>query len=353
GLKDKDDGTKWRPVYSLGTADKALARRKLARVNAELAMGRDPFEAAERASAPDRVAEYAEAWLTKRKAQGVGMAGKERRNLELHALAALGRVPLWDVRPSHIRSVLEDLAAKGRETKTIAELRGVLNRLFRTALEEELIGSNPVAAVRTPKVRRTRRERAILSDDEFTRFVGCAQVDLELRMMALVARCEGGMRTGDLNRWDWSMIEREAFAECIVPRAKTAKPQALAITEVLAPFLRAWWERAGSPEAGPVFTVSTALAEAGVNVQHAMNLAAHWDPRVHARYVMRTLAMRTVPREALPALPMATLEVAARDDSSPVGADARDDSQVDGPRLAAGIVTARDESRSQVRASRS
>jgi integrase len=101
-----------------------------------------------------------------------------------------------------------------------------------------------------------RKERAILTDDEFARFVGCAAVDLELRMLSLVARCEGGMRTGDLNAWDWSMIDRVDFAECFVPRAKTKTPQRLAIPEVLAPFLRAWWERARKPESGPVFPVT-------------------------------------------------------------------------------------------------
>ena len=32
-----------------------------------------------------------------------------------------------------------------------------------------------------------------------------------------------------------------------------------------------------------------------MNVQYAMHLTAHSDPRVHARYVMRTAAMRTIP----------------------------------------------------------
>jgi integrase len=72
-------------------------------------------------------------------------------------------------------------------------------------------------------------------------------------MASLVARCEGGMRTGDVLRWDWSMIDRVHFAECTVPRAKTAAPQILDIPDALAPFLRAWWQRAGRPESGPVF----------------------------------------------------------------------------------------------------
>jgi hypothetical protein len=55
-----------------------------------------------------------------------------------------------------------------------------------------------------------------------------------------------------------------------------------------------------------------------------MNLASHSDPRVHARYVMRTLAIRTVPPEALPALPMGALTAEARDDSrSQVNASSR------------------------------
>ena len=438
--QDKSDGSTWRPLYSLGTADKALAQRKLARVNAELLAGRDPFDAADRASVPERVREYAEAWLTKRAAHGVGMAEKERRTLELHALEAIGRLPVREVRPTHVRGILEEAAAAGLRRKTVSELRGVLHRLFRAALEDEAIESNPVAAVRSPKMREVRKDRAILTDEEFTRFVACAQVDLEMRMMALVARCEGGMRTGDVNRWDWTMIDRDHFAECIIPRAKTGTPQALAIPEVLAPFLRAWWDRAGKPEAGlssqcasasapgarrpsniyakrlrrELFRAGVCPREAhrsagdrlghahgsrptsggneararsarpallrdrdhvagglpflpprlqhgarrgGVNVQHAMHLAAHSDPRVHARYVMRTAAMRTVPEAALPAWPMTALVERARQgdvpnddapENPPAGRDVSPPSRDHSPRKnEAGcdrIVTARDDS---------
>ncbi len=199
------------------------------------------------------------------------------------------------------------------------------------------------------------------------------------------------------------MIDRVEFAECFIPRAKTRRPQALAIPAVLAPFLRAWWERAGKPEAGRVFPVrigkragqekktnshakrlrsalmragvfrlkprrgprdgqgaadgsrqgrgghqarpdprdplyfetevslpvdfhsfrrafNTALAEAGVNVQRAMHLASHSNPRVHHRYVMRTKAMQQIPDEALPQLPAVLTESARRDVSRPTKA---------------------------------
>jgi len=86
---------------------------------------------------------------------------------------------------------------------------------------------------------------------------------------------------------------------------------------------------------------STALAEAGVNVQHAMHLAAHSDPRVHVRYVMRTAAMRRIPDAALPRLTVALLASARPGDSSRPSATnagrivtARDDSPYTGAILA-------------------
>ncbi len=393
--KDHADGRKTRPLYSLGTTDKSLARRKLARLNTLIASGRDPLDAAEAVNAPERVKDYAEAWGSKRVAQGIAKAPSERGILRLHALDAIGDLPVCDVTPTHIRGILDDVVAKGLMRGTVEQVRGVLSRLFDDAWRAEIIEANPVARVKLPAMREARKERVILSDDEFSLFVASPAVDLELRMLSLVARCEGGMRTGDLHKWDWTMIDRVQFAECIIPRSKTSKPQALAIPDVLAPFLRAWWERAGKPESGPVFPArigkragqakrpsnsyadrlrrdlfrarvyrmapvevpattkgqrtdlgkapdrtrlapnprdplyfetsttlpvdfhsfrrafNTALAEAGVNVQHAMHLASHADAKVHSRYVMSTRAMRTVPSAALPRLPLGPLREAS------------------------------------------
>ena len=47
-----------------------------------------------------------------------------------------------------------------------------------------------------------------------------------------------------------------------------------------------------------------------MNVQHAMHLTAHSDPRVHARYVMQTSAMRAIPKAAIPRLSVAALREA-------------------------------------------
>ncbi len=401
--KTHEDGTVSRPLYSLGTTDKTIARRKLAQLVAALAKARGGPETDGAPVITPTVQEYAAGWLEHRKAQGVVAVADERRNLERHILPSLGHLRLGDVRSADIRAVLEEMLLKPRQRpkrhgdsnraasysqQTLTHVRGVMHRLFDAAWRAEILESNPVSRVRTPRVREVRKERVILTDAEFERLVACAEVDLELRMASIVARCEGGMRTGDLLQWDWGMINRAAFAECVVPRSKTGTPQVLAIPPVLSPFLRAWWERAGCPETGAVFPArrgkragdfkrmngytfatrlraglfragvwrlapievpntspgtrsdlgreapgtklapnpgdplyfetpvtrpvdfhsfrrafNTALAEAGINVQTSMAVAAHSDARTHMRYVMRTTVMRTIPDAVLPRLP--------------------------------------------------
>ncbi len=253
GKVTKPDGT--RPTFSLGTSDKALARRRLTTLAADVAAGRSPDLQALGAS--ESVAAYAAAWLDKRKAQGIAkaVAGHEEGDWRNHCAAAIGRLPLAGVTPSHIRGILDEAVAKGLKRGTVEQIRGVMHRLFGDAWRAELVDANPVARVRMPTMRETRKARAILTDEECAAFIGCDAVDVELRVMAAVARCEGGMRSGDLNQWSWEMLDRVAFAECFIPRSKTSTPQRLAIPAVLVPFLRGWWERQGKPAAGPVFPV--------------------------------------------------------------------------------------------------
>jgi integrase len=254
-------------------------------------------------------------------------------------------------------------AAEKLSRETVRKLRGLLNRILGTAFREEQIAENPVARVEVPiDARADTRERAILTDDEVRRFLLSPNVDLELKVLSVCARVLGGMRTSELNRWTWTMVNREGFAEVTIRRAKAkrgipGKVQRLAVPEPMRPILLLWWEGQGKPESGPVFPVrrgarkggfktrsayaqrlrralfraginrtelhqdteltrkadfhsfrrafSTALAVAGVNVQTAMALAAHSSIGVHSLYVMGNGALRDVPPAAVPPLPPA------------------------------------------------
>ena len=104
-----------------------------------------------------------------------------------------------------------------------------------------------------PTMREVKRERFVLTNEEIVRLVSFEEVDHELRVVSRCARCEGGMRTGDINTWDWTMVAPPSFATCVVPRSKTETPQEMAIPEPFRPVLRTWWEPHRSPASGPAF----------------------------------------------------------------------------------------------------
>jgi integrase len=192
---------------------------------AKLAAGENPDPS--ESSRSDTVRELAEASFRQREANGVASVRDEKSYFTHYVDAEIGHLLVTAVRPSHIRAVLDAAVAKGLARNTIVHLRALLSRIFKGAWQDETIAENPVARVAMPSVRETRKERVILSDVEITRYLTCSTVDLELRLMSLVARVQGGMRTSDVTRWDWSMVDRVHFAECFVPRSKTGKPQRL------------------------------------------------------------------------------------------------------------------------------
>lgn len=356
-----------REWYSLGTGDEALASRRLQRLVEKTSKGERPPTEAELAAAVPELSkdwstfrEYAEIWIQRREDEGVVSARDEAHNLRAYAYPILGSKRLSEVKPADVKQVISAALAAGRSHETVRKIRAAVFRVFRSAVvTDELVQDNPVAKTELPKRRgvvAVKKKRTILTDEEIAQYLACSKVDEELQLMSLVARVEGGMRTGDLNRWEWTHIETSDFAHCIVPRSKTEEPQVLEIPEVLRDRLRARWERAGRPSSGPVFPArrgpnqggfrakrgisfagrlrrdlekagltrreifhetattlpvdfhsfrrafNTALAAAGVNVQTAMRLAGHADERTHMRYVMDVPEMRRIPEAAIPRL---------------------------------------------------
>ncbi len=250
------DGETVREWVALGTTSKAVARRKLAK----LVHGDAPE--------PDRRAVetlgvYAQTWLETRAALGLASAPNERRYWDFYWEPALGSMLLREVRPSHVRGVIEDAAVGELATRrgmrfshqTVVHLRGMLFRLFESARAEELVQANPVELVKVPAMRAVERVRVIPTDAEIGCLMGAPDADLEIQTLVLLARTVGGMRASDLNALDWCVIDVPHFTEIVVPRRKTKSPQAMTIPETVRPFFRAWWEAHGSPTSGPVFPV--------------------------------------------------------------------------------------------------
>ena len=204
--REAEDGSTTRPLYSLGTADEALAKRKLAKLVAQVESGHCTLDALDDASAPEALREYAQQWLRKREAQGIVMAPDERRMLERHVLPAIGHLMPCDVPSSKIKMILEVVIAKTyvtgktivRERRyrrdTVAKVRGVMHRLFRSAQEDDLIERNPVCrGARAPKLREAREGACmILTDAESRR--RCPSRAAEVRPGAADALRRGAVR---------------------------------------------------------------------------------------------------------------------------------------------------------------
>jgi integrase len=352
------DERRWVP---LETQDKDLAKRKLAKIVGMLASGELVADAA-RAEAVrvDTVEVSAREWCKRRKASGIEMADTELGYFVHHVFKEIGPMLVTDVRKANVKGVLQAAITKGMSEGTIGHLRRMLSRFFKSLEVDEIIPSNPVRLVELKDLGRMKKDKrpfTLPTDAEVTATFESPAVDIEIKIVILVARMLGGQRGAEVNRWTWEMIDRRSFASCVIQRAKGDDVQALTVPETLRPFLRAWWEGNGAPASGPVFPVArglrrgeargktsyaarvrrafwnagqrrpelhedtphsrplnfhtmgrrafvSALAASGANEQTAMALAHHADSRVHKRYQLGQIV--DVPVAALPALGTAT-----------------------------------------------
>jgi len=272
---------RWVP---LETHDRDLAKRKLAKIVDMIACGDVVADViAKKAKTVETVREAAAAFVERRKAAGVVMAGDEERWMKDYALAHIGELSVTQVRPRDIKMVLEKAVTAGLMLESIKKLRGSLNRLFKWLWQAETIAENPVARAPLPADARVDdRPRTILTDAQILTFLAGhasgpegkeARSDaerrlLELKVMAVCARVLGGLRTAEVNRWTWDMLldadvapEAQTFERVRIRRAKAkrghlGKLQPFVVPEPMRPILAAWHQIHGRPTLGPVFPVT-------------------------------------------------------------------------------------------------
>jgi len=341
------DGVAIRKCVPLGTDNKAVAQAKLNRLIAGT-------------SVPESIKTEVETFKQAARrivAEQTHKTVKDRMSrLETYAYPKIGNRPVDGLRTADFRDVLDGAVEAGLARGTILHLRQDMASVLDTLLEYDVITENVVKRVRIPKNAKVdERPRVILTDDEFVRFLAWPDLDSELRLLALVSRCFGGMRTSDLHAWRWKHIDTINWVDAYVPRPKTRSTNRLGLPALIVPELQAWWKAAGCPAEGPVFpgagghqransshaarlrkalwearvrrgptketcalqsdtqdtlrvdfhsfrrAFNTALAAAGINIQTAMKLAGHKSTAVHMRYVLQTESI-AMPERALPDL---------------------------------------------------
>ena len=259
------DGETIRKWFDLETDNKAAARRKLARLNASQSI-QTVAEVAAIVAQRETYSELAKRVSMRRRDEGIADVDSEEGREAGWIVEQIGHLPVADIRKEHVAAIYEGARAAGKSQSHIRHLRHILRSRFAVALEEESIASSPAENVRIPKIKVDRRERAVLSDSELAVYLGWQHPNerfqlavLERQTMSALARMFGGLRTGDLHVMKWSgfdlptKTDEVGFAWGIAPRAKTARPQRIAVPESLRPIIHDWWQRQGRPTMGLVF----------------------------------------------------------------------------------------------------
>jgi integrase len=120
-------------------------------------------------------------------------------NLRLHILPVLGAVELGKLTPAMLRAWLADLTVKvgghGRlmSAASAAQAYRTLNRVLTAAVDDELLGRNPLGGIRPPRAKQ--QEMRFLTHDDVATLA--AAIDPRCRALVLVA-AYGGMRAGEL-----------------------------------------------------------------------------------------------------------------------------------------------------------
>ena len=261
------DGERVRVARALKTHNKAVARRKLARLIAE---GNVTPEEAQR---PETFEEAARRVIDEQKAAGMSTWKDRLHRLTEWAFPVIGKMLPGAVKAAHVTGILEDARDAGKARNTITHLKNDVSAVLGELWRAEELPENVCQRVRVPEalpeaVEESKRERAVLTDDELVRYLAWEHPQprfrgavLERQTMACVARMFGGLRTSDLHtvRWEWFDVEQGAFAWGYAPRkkgsrlSKGGKPQLLTVPEPLRPILQDWWQRQGRPREGVIF----------------------------------------------------------------------------------------------------
>jgi len=300
------EGEAIRKWFDLETDNRAVARRKMARLLAKH-VAPNLEAAAVEVARPESYSELAVRVALKRREEGIADCRTKKFREGLWVLPEIGTLAVNQVRPEHIAGIYENARAKGRSLSLLRNLRTVMQSRFNVALEEEVIAESPTKRVRIPKVKIDRRERAVLTDAELITYLawqhpseGRQMAVLERQVMSALARMFGGLRTGDIHglRWEHFDTNEGAFTWGMALRRKTARPQRIEVPGALRPILADWWARKGKAAVGPVFPLLRGKS-AGEGRTHKASHAKALRRDLQAAFAAHREANKSLPTEVL------------------------------------------------------
>lgn len=212
-LRVKDRSGRWTSkATGLPAGEERAAQDLLRSVEAALS------SAAELGLGEGTVAAWAEEWIRQRRRRGLAMVRDDERNLRLYLLPAIGGMKLDDVRPRHVRRLVDELAARPSAMggtlapRTVRSIYGTLRGLMADAVREELILATPCVLGRAdlPKLRDKDPEwrgNAVFTRDELELLISDERIN-ELRRVSYALLGLAGLRWGEAAALRWRAYDR-------------------------------------------------------------------------------------------------------------------------------------------------
>jgi integrase len=238
----------------------AKARRKLARTEASVAaeVARGTLGACgaqpQREAEPLTVAAYAAEWNARRIKVDIVTATDDAARLRDHALPELGELPLWGVRPHHIRDLVLSLRGGKLAPRTVRHVYGALHTMFKDAVVDELVDTNPCVLKRGDLPKNTDKDPTWRAGALFRLLVSSDRVVPEDRRVLYALQGLAGLRFGEAAALRWRLFDRtrRPLGMLLVAssynttkksekRVKTDRPREVPVHPVLAEVLDAWW----------------------------------------------------------------------------------------------------------------
>lgn len=198
----------------------------LARTLAEIGKGRDPFPE------DKTLTEYAAEWLEHKRADDLRptTALRYERLLRDDVLPVVGGVELRKIKPAHVRRVIDTMKKRGLAARTIVQARAVLGGVMKQAMADGLIETDPVAAVKRPKVDRAKK---VVPTPEQVRAVVEAARGTSMEIPILLGATTGARRS-EVCGLCWSEVDFQTGRMRIVQGLQwlpTSKGRALSVTD--------------------------------------------------------------------------------------------------------------------------
>jgi integrase len=176
-------------------------------------------------------------------------AGTSEQIVNKHLIPEFGKYLLHTIRRDQLQDFL-DRKATELSFSVVAHLRWFLNAIFKLALSDALVGSNPAAELKIPKRCQPGRAMRPLTEEEVVKYLEA--FDLREKLIARLAIFEG-MRPGEILALRWKSVaggiirveERVYKRKFNTP--KNGKAREGAISDGTLALLREWAELAQDP----------------------------------------------------------------------------------------------------------